>query len=258
MLKPYNPHYEHNFISMTRTNIPRLYVQVPLTHTSPVTIEGQQAHYLLHVMRIRAGEDVRLFNGVEGEWLARVDAVGKKSLSAVPVTCTRIQETTPDMWLVFAPIKSTHGDFLVQKATELGATHLIPVRTERTVIARINQDKMHAHAVEAAEQSERLDVPTIAEYTSLSALLSMWDTARPLLWGDESGEGKDVSVVLSDKAPPLALLIGCEGGFSEREQTLLRQYAFVYPISLGVRILRADTAALAGLTLIQHYVSMHS
>jgi 16S rRNA (uracil1498-N3)-methyltransferase len=114
---------------------------------------------------------------------------------------------------------------------------------------------MRAHAVEAAEQSERLDVPTIANYTTLPALLQEWDAARPLLWGDESGEGQNIHTVLSDKAPPLALLIGCEGGFSPREQAMLREYAFVHAVSLGNRILRADTAALAGLTLIQHYCS---
>jgi 16S rRNA (uracil1498-N3)-methyltransferase len=238
---------------MTRTNIPRLYIQSSLAKGLTVTIEGQQAHYLLHVMRLRPQDEVRLFNGIDGEWRARIHDVGKKTLTALPHLHSRQQETPPDIWLVFSPIKSMHGDFLVQKATELGATRLIPVRTERTVIPRINPDKMRAHAVEAAEQSERMDVPTISDYTTLPALLQGWDASRPLLWGDESGVGHDIGKVLSGKTPPLALLIGAEGGFSPREQALLREYAFVHPISLGSRILRADTAALAGLTLIQHF-----
>ncbi len=239
---------------MTRTNIPRLYVGTALTRESTVTIEGPQAHYLKHVMRLREGEEVRLFNGVDGEWLTVVEQLGKKALSLAVSRQTRPQTATPDVRLVFAPIKSTHGDFLVQKATELGVRRLSPVRTDRTVVTRVSLEKMHLHVVEAAEQSERLDVPGVDPMVSLQALLGEWDASRALLYGDESGGGAHPSLALAGKAPPLALLIGPEGGFSPQEFALLRSLPFALPLSLGERILRADTAALAGLTLIAHYL----
>jgi 16S rRNA (uracil1498-N3)-methyltransferase len=242
---------------MTRTNIPRLHVPSPLSQGVPITIEGAQAHYLLHVMRMKAGEDVRLFNGTDGEWLARVEGVSKKILTLHPYQQTRVQTTTSDVWLLFAPIKAAHGEFLVEKATELGVTRLLPVRTERTVISRINEVRMQAHAVEAAEQSERLDVPIIDALLPLPQVLSAWDASRPLLYGDESGGGASAQELLSGKRPPLALLIGPEGGFSPAEFAYLRSLPFASPLSLGDRILRADTAALAGLTLIGHYSAHH-
>ena len=240
---------------MTRTNISRLYISESLSLHTSVTIEGPQAHYLIHVMRIKPEDEVRLFNGAEGEWLARVESVAKKTLTLRLERQTRPQKAAPDMWLVFAPIKSTHGDFLVQKATELGVSRLLPVRTERTVVSRISPEKMRSHAIEAAEQSERLDVPTIEEWQPLPHMLHAWDASRPLLYGDESGGGAHASTLLAGKAPPLALLVGPEGGFSAKEFALLRDCSFASPLSLGERILRADTAALAGLTLIQHYLS---
>lgn len=232
---------------------PRLYVTHKLTASTQISVSDAQAHYLQHVLRMKTGDNVLLFNGTDGEWCGTIIMLAKKQVHIELSEQTLKQEHTPDIWLVFAPIKSGRIDFLVEKATELGASRLLPVQTQRTIVSRVNHHKCCANAVEAAEQSQRLDVPVVEPYQSLTQLLSAWDAGRPLIYGDESGNGTKPATLLEDKEPPLAVLIGPEGGFSEQEFAYLRSLPFAYGISLGKRILRADTAALCALTLLQEY-----
>jgi 16S rRNA (uracil1498-N3)-methyltransferase len=232
-------------------NIPRLYISDSLSSQTALTLQEKQAHYATHVMRRKEGDTLLLFNGRDGEWQATITDIRKKAVQMRVEKQTRIQVEAPDIWLIFAPIKAGHLEFLVEKATELGVSRLLPVRTDRTIVSRVNHARLQAHAIEAAEQSERLDVPILDDYQPLSALLSAWDASRSLIYGDESGHGKEATQLLHGKSPPLALLIGAEGGFSPSEFNVLKECSFTHALSLGKRILRADTAALAGLTLIQ-------
>ncbi len=230
----------------------RLYVDVPLGLRMRVEPTPPQAHYLLHVMRTMAGDGVRLFNGCDGEWLARMAEVSKRSCAMVCEQRIARQDEVPDLWLVFAPIKKTPGDYVVQKATELGVRAIKPVFTRRAIVTRVNLERMRANAVEAAEQSGRLSVPEIAEAQALSSLLAQWPQERRLLFCDEAGEAPPIASALTD-APggPWAVLTGPEGGFDPSERDALRAKSFVTPVSLGQRILRADTAALAALAVWQ-------
>ncbi|MGB8366501.1 MAG: 16S rRNA (uracil(1498)-N(3))-methyltransferase [Rhizomicrobium sp.] len=230
----------------------RLYVDAPLGLRIRVEPTPPQAHYLLHVMRAKAGDRVSLFNGRDGEWLARIAEVSKRSCAMVCERQIAQQDEVPDLWLVFAPIKKTPGDYVVQKATELGVRLVKPVFTRRTIVTRVNLERMRANAVEAAEQSGRLSVPEIAEPQALSLLLAQWPQERRLLFCDEAGDAPPIASALAD-APncPWAILTGPEGGFDPGERDALRGKSFVVPVSLGRRILRADTAALAALAVWQ-------
>lgn len=230
----------------------RLYVDAALGEGMGVAPRDDQAHYLLHVMRAKAGETLRLFNGRDGEWLARVAEAGKRSCT---LRCERrllAQSEVPDIWLVFAPIKKTPADYMVQKATELGVRRLVPVMTRRTIVTRVNVERMRANAVEAAEQSGRLSVPEIAEPIALAKLLAQWPAGRRLAFCDEAGDAEPLAAALAE-APegPWAVLTGPEGGFEAAERAAIRACRFVVPMTLGGRILRADTAALAALAVWQ-------
>ena len=233
--------------------IPRLYVADELAQGAPLVLTDKAAHYLGNVLRKKGGDSVLLFNGTHGEWRAEITECRKKALELVVHTQTREQYNVPDIGLVFAPIKSGRIDFLVEKATELGVSALYPVKTERTIVSRVNEEKLRLNAIEAAEQTERLDIPQVHPYQPLTHLLNKWDASCPLFYGDESGGGAPADVLLEGKAPPLAVLIGPEGGFTDAEFRHLRSHQFTHPLSLGSRILRADTAALASLTLLQLY-----
>jgi 16S rRNA (uracil1498-N3)-methyltransferase len=213
----------------------------------------EQSHYLLQVMRAKDGAELALFNAEDGEWLGQLVRLGKKDAAVMLEKQLRAPEASPDIWLVFAPIKSGRIDFLVEKATELGARALWPVRTERTIVSRVNEERLRKGAVEAAEQTERLDVPDVHPYQPLGQLLKDWPQDRPLFYGEELGSGGAAQEVLAafPAGTPCGLLVGPEGGFSAREQEQLRSLPFCNPLSLGPRILRADTAALAGLTCLQ-------
>lgn len=229
----------------------RLFVDAALAagaHTAPNT---QQAHYLLHVMRAKAGEKVSLFNGRDGEWLAVLADVTKRSCVLVCEKQTAPQTQTPDVWLVFAPVKKTPADYVVQKATELGVRALVPVLTRRTIVRRVNQDRMHANAVEAAEQSGRVTVPDVREPVSLEKLLGDWPRDRRIVFCDEAGAPPIADVLSKEGDGPWAILTGPEGGFDADERALIRSQSFVVPVFLGARILRADTAALAALSVWQ-------
>jgi len=230
----------------------RLHVDAPLGSGLRVTPNDQQAHYLLHVMRAKAGDRISLFNGRDGEWVALVAGISKRSCS---LECDRqiaAQSQVPDVWLCFAPIKKTPADYVVQKATELGVRALQPVFTRRTIVSRVNLERMRANAVEAAEQSGRLSVPETREPLSFEKFLSAWPKERRLFFCDEGGDAKPMaSTLAADASQSCAILTGPEGGFDPAEREALRAQAFVTPVTLGPRILRADTAALAALAIWQ-------
>ncbi|HET7085048.1 MAG TPA: 16S rRNA (uracil(1498)-N(3))-methyltransferase [Rhizomicrobium sp.] len=229
----------------------RLYVAADLGKGLAVALDEGQSHYLLHVLRAQAGNRVLLFNGRDGEWLAEIAQAGKRGVSATCMKQTGPQAQTPDIWLAFAPVKKTPSDYLVQKATELGAAMLLPVFTRRTIVSRVNEDRMAANAVEAAEQSGRLSVPEIRESVPLEKLLAAWPKERRLFFCDEGGDAKPLANVARGVAGPAAILTGPEGGFDPAERTMLRALPFVTPVTLGPRILRADTAAVAALAIWQ-------
>lgn len=232
----------------------RLFIDDDLAEGFAVQVTRAQSHYLAHVMRVKPGEAVALFNGRDGEWRSRVAEVSRHAVGLVCEAQTRPQAAEPDLWLAFAPLKKTPTDFLVEKATELGAARLIPVFTRHTSAARVNTERLSARAIEAAEQCERLSVPEVAEAVPLDALLSDWPAERPLLVLDETGGGRPIAVELAEMAgragppwPAHGLLIGPEGGFATSELDGLRKQPFVTSIGVGPRILRAETAALAAL-----------
>jgi 16S rRNA (uracil1498-N3)-methyltransferase len=235
----------------------RLYVEAPLGEGARVEPSPSQAHYLLHVMRAREGDRVSLFNGRDGEWLARLVEVTKRNCALACERRTQEQSDTPDLWLCFAPIKKTPADYVVQKATELGVRALQPVITRRTIVARVNLERMRANAIEAAEQSGRLTIPEIREPLPLEKLLAGWPSDRRLLYCDEAGKAPPIAEALTPSREgrgekgAYAVLIGPEGGFDPAERDAIRACTFVMPVSLGPRILRADTAALAALAIWQ-------
>lgn len=230
----------------------RLFVEASLEPGAHVMLDEGQSHYLRHVLRAEAGDRVLLFNGRDGEWQARVAEIAKRGVRLELAGRTQPQKDGPDVWLVFAPIKKTPADYLAQKATELGAARLQPVFTRRTIVARLNSERLKANAVEAAEQSGRLTVPEIGEALTLEKLLACWPKERRLFFCDEEGDAKPLAMAARETGEgPSAILTGPEGGFDPRERALLRAQPFVTPVTLGPRILRADTAALASLALWQ-------
>jgi 16S rRNA (uracil1498-N3)-methyltransferase len=230
----------------------RLHVIADLGAGLAAPLGDGQAHYLRNVLRCAPGDLVALFNGRDGEWQARLAQLGKHAGAAVCEVQTRPQTPPDDLWLVFAPIKRARIDFLVEKATELGVSELHPVMTRHTAVERLNLERLAANAVEAAEQSERLSVPVIHPARSLDRLLMDWPVDRRLIVCDETGTAPPIAGALADLPPsPLAVLIGPEGGFAETELDALRKLPFVCRVGLGPLVLRADTAALAGLAVVQ-------
>ncbi|MCU0904126.1 MAG: 16S rRNA (uracil(1498)-N(3))-methyltransferase [Tabrizicola sp.] len=227
----------------------RLYVDQPLAPGQAVALSQDQAHYLTGVMRLGEGAAILLFNGRDGEWRATLAQAGKRNAVAVCDTQTRPLHLPPDLWLLFAPIKKARTDFIVEKAVELGAARILPVQTRHTNSERIRQDRLQAHAIEAAEQCGATFVPEVTDLQHLDRLLSKWPDDRRLYWCDETAIGQPATLAPSEG--PAAILIGPEGGFSAEEAAKLRARPNVTPLSLGPRILRADTAAVAALTLWQ-------
>lgn len=228
----------------------RLYVDQPLGAGQSVPLSRDQAHYLFGVMRKGIGTEVSLFNGQDGEWSAEVVEAGKRGGLLACVAQTAPLQVPPDLWLCFAPIKKARTDFIVEKAAEMGARRIVPVITQFTNAGRLNRERLQAHALEAAEQCGGTFVPEVAEAVKFGALLDSWDAARGLMFCDEARVGR-ASGVPTALAAPAAILIGPEGGFSEGERKRLAGLEAAHPISLGPRILRADTAAVAALTLWQ-------
>lgn len=230
----------------------RLYVEAPLREGAQIEPDESQSHYLLHVMRAKPGDALKLFNGKDGEWLARVAESSKRRCTLICHRKLAEQEEVPDIWLVFAPIKKTPTDYVVQKATELGVRRLQPVMTRRTIVGRVNEERMRANAIEAAEQSGRLSVPEIGELETLEKVLAHWPAERRLVFCDEGDDANPIAQALAGlPGGPYAILTGPEGGFAPEERDAVRSKPFAFPVSLGRRILRADTAALAALTIWQ-------
>ena len=228
------------------SSLPRLYVEQVLMEGVTLTLEGPPANYLGNVLRLTAGAQVKLFDNVTGEWLAEIVEPGRKRVSLRLLWKLREREPVPDLWLLAAPLKRGRIDWLVEKATELGIARLVPVVTQRTVVDRLNPGRLFAHAIEAAEQCERTALPELAAPQKLEALLADWPSERRLIFADERG---GAPMIETSTPPPAAILIGPEGGFTDDERAAIRALPQSRPVSLGPRILRADTAAVAAVSL---------
>jgi 16S rRNA (uracil1498-N3)-methyltransferase len=236
--------------SLQRT--PRLYVPASLASGAVVVLKDQQAHYLLHVMRLGKGATFRLFNGNDGEWLAEIVETRKRDLTLRCERKLREASPPPDIDYLFAPLKHARLDYVAQKATEMGAGRLRPVITSRTIAERVNIDRLKANVIEAAEQCNLVGLPEVMDLQPLETLIRGWDPSRPLVWCDEALSVENPLAVLKTLEPgPLAVLIGPEGGFTAEEQSMLRAESFIHAVSLGPRVIRADTAAVAALALVQ-------
>ena len=234
--------------------LPRLYVVDRLERGGAINLGKAQSHYLSRVLRRKTGDQVRLFNLSDGEWLAEITTLSKQGITLTLSEQTRPYKRPPDIWVLFAPIKHKRNVFIVEKSTELGASLIHPIITARTT-SKINMDKMKAHIIEAAEQTERVDLPQIRRPEKLTDILADWDKTRTLIFADEARAGENssqhsINTLASIKAPA-AILIGPEGGFTEVERETLRTKPYCTTISLGPRILRADTAVAATLALWQ-------
>jgi 16S rRNA (uracil1498-N3)-methyltransferase len=235
----------HDFTSQ------RLYVDHPLQAGGEIPCTPEQASYLRSVLRLSAGDEILVFNGRDGEWRARLVEVGKRGANLAVATQVRPQAGGPDLHYLFAPLKRARLDYMVQKATEMGVARLVPVLTRHTVAERVNLERMRANAIEAAEQCGILRVPEVAEPEKLGKVLAAWDASRALIFCDEGAEQESPLAALSTlPAGPLAVLIGPEGGFSPEEREMIRSLPQATAISLGPRIMRADTAAVAALALV--------
>jgi 16S rRNA (uracil1498-N3)-methyltransferase len=226
-------------------SLPRLFVRSTLSPGTTVELDSKQANYLGNVMRMSAGGELLLFDGASGEWLASVADAAKKRMTLAVERRTREAEAIPDVWLAFAPVKRAQTDWLVEKATELGVARLLPVMTERTVAERVRLHRLEAIAIEAAEQCGRTRLPEIAEPHPLPRFLASRDPARTLYFADEARDGKPPADAF--RPGPALILTGPEGGFTDSERQSIRSVDNAVAISLGPRILRAETAALAAL-----------
>jgi 16S rRNA (uracil1498-N3)-methyltransferase len=230
----------------------RLFVDAALGEGATVALAPEAAHRLRAVLRLKAGDAVALFNGRDGEWLAQIETLERGAGLAVARERLRAQPENAGPWMIFALIKRARLEWLVEKAAELGAGALLPVATQRTVAERINPERLGAIMREAAEQSERLTLPDLRPPEKLARLLDTWPAERRIVLCDESGTAPPIAEALGKIPPgPLALLTGPEGGFAETELDALRKLPFVFPVGLGPRVLRCETAALAGLALVQ-------
>lgn len=223
-------------------SLPRLYVAAPLDAAARIELGPAQANYLGNVMRLREGDRLLVFDGANGEWLAEIVEAGKKRMKLAVVEAARPQESVPDLWLAFAPVKKGRVDWLVEKSIELGVARLLPVITQRTIVDKLNLERMRAHIIEAAEQCGRTALAEIEEPVKLGAMVKTRDVRRTLYFADESG---GEAATMAFQPGPALILIGPEGGFTPDEAALVRAAENSKAISLGPRILRAETAALA-------------
>lgn len=232
----------------------RLFTNHALDAGCDIMLEDTQAHYLMHVLRLREGEEIALFNGRDGEWRGNLYFLKKQA--GVSITAPlRPQVFSPDIWLLAAPLKQGGLEQVTQKATELGISAVQPVLTQHCIASKVNISRLQTIAIEAAEQCERLDVPEVKPLMPLAALLDGWDETRLILLGDESGASPPIADVLRGLQPsPTALLIGPEGGFSKQELEKLHSLPYIRGVSMGPRIMRADTAALSLLACIQAHI----
>jgi 16S rRNA (uracil1498-N3)-methyltransferase len=229
----------------------RLFVKSPLKNSGTVELDQDQVHYLGNVLRLCEGEKLLVFNGRDGEWCAELSAVHKKRAELTLEHQTRPQEDGPDLHYLFAPLKRARLDYMAQKATELGVSALRPVITRHTVAERVKLDRILANAIEAAEQCGILRVPEVVEPAKLGKVIDGWDEQRLLIFADEmASHASPIDALSRAGTRPLAVLIGPEGGFERDERAALLARPFVLPIFLGPRVMRADTAAVAALALV--------
>lgn len=237
---------------MSERGVARVYVAEPLAAGAVLDLAPGQAHHLHTVLRLGAGAVVAAFNATDGEWVCRVIEISRVRGRLMVDRLIRPAEPEADLWLVFAPIKRGRLDWLIEKATELGVGALLPVWTQRTQTERLNLERLRAHAVAAAEQSERLSVPELHEPQTLDRVLAGWSAERRLVVCDETGGGEPIGAAVARLGVgPTAMLTGPEGGFAETELDALEKLSFVTRVGLGPRVLRADTAALAALAVLQ-------
>jgi len=223
---------------------PRLFIDQPLADGAEVTLDSAQANYLLNVMRLKAGDAVRCFDDRTGEWAAELGTAGRRDARLRMVAHLAPREPVPDLWLVAAPIKRQRVDWMAEKACELGVARFVPVLTRRAVVDKLNLDRLRAHMIEAAEQCGRTALPALDEPAKLERLLGSWPADRTLYFADETGGDR-----FAPEPGPAAILIGPEGGFDPTERAAIRALPQARGISLGPRILRAETAALAAVAL---------
>ena len=236
---------------MPRNLATRLYVDAPLASSAEIALDESHVHQLRNVLRLGEGDALALFNGRDGEWRARIAAFAKRSVRLVVGERLRPQIEDPDVWLLFSPIKGPRIDWIVEKSAELGAAEIRPVLTRRTVVSRVNVERFRAHAVEAAEQCERLTVPTVRDLESLESVIGSWPAERHLYVAAERRGVRPMAEAIRADGAPAAILIGPEGGFEPWELDHLAQTGFASLVGLGPRILRADTAAVAAMALWQ-------
>ena len=227
---------------------PRLFIEQPLAEGAAVYIDGAQAHYLIKVMRAQAGDAVKLFDDVTGEYLAITESVGKRDIVLNVKARLAEREAAPDLWLCQAPIKRDRFDWIAEKACELGIAQFWPVLTRRCIADKVKEARLRSHMIEAAEQCERTALPQIAPLTKLGDMLEAWPEGRTLFFCDERGGG-DFTEAIAAHPGPAAVLIGPEGGFTDEENAMIRAHCAACPVSLGPRILRADTAAVCAISI---------
>jgi len=233
------------------SKLQRLFIKSPLVAGGAVALDKDQAHYLGNVLRLKPGERLLLFNGKDGEWCAELSAIGRKEAQVRIEHQTRPQEQGPDLHYLFAPLKRARLDYMAQKATEMGVSALRPVITRHTVAERVKTGRLLANAIEAAEQCGILRVPEVMEPENLSKLIGAWDEERLLIFADEAApHASPIEALKACRSGPVAVLVGPEGGFEREERAALLAKSFVLPISLGPRVMRADTAAVAALALV--------
>lgn len=227
---------------------PRLFVETPLAQGIDVRVDGGQAHYLISVMRLKLGGTVCLFDDVSGEWLAQASLIGKRDLILSITGKLRKRESVPDLWLAAAPIRKARYDWVAEKACELGVARFVPVLMQRCVADKVKEDRLRAHMIEASEQCGRTALPVVGTSLKLQAFLSGFPESRILFFADENG-GMPFAEALRNHPGPAAILIGPEGGFADHERRSIRAHPAAVPVSLGPRILRADSAAIAAVSV---------
>lgn len=226
----------------------RIYTDIVFDKGSVISLGEAQSHYLCNVMKVTKGDEVLCFNNRDGEFLCRIEKADKRHAELLLIQKTKAFVPSPDVWLMFAPLKKDQTDFVIQKATELGARRIMPVITQFCITDKVKKERFIAQAIEAAEQSRRVDIPEISEAVSLPKVLQNWDNERKLFFMDETGGGNEIcEVFAADKGQKAAILVGPEGGFAPDELDLLRKMEAAKAVSLGPRILRAETAVAAAL-----------
>lgn len=227
----------------------RLFVEQKLSLDAEVILNQAQSHYLSNVLRMSVEEELKCFDNQSGEYIAKISESTKKACMVKIIGQTRVFEQSPDIWLLFAPVKKDKTDFIIASATELGVRKIMPVITRRTISEKIKKERYQAQVIEAAEQSRRVDIPSVEDAEALEKILKNWDESRILYFMDETGNGEDIRKVFAQSGKkPAAILIGPEGGFDEDELDNLRKLPFAKGVSMGKRILRAETAVAAALS----------